>query len=415
MKWLKSKQEGYLDKWIDDSTEENLSVLKQQLTEDNISNLIKAIKLKLKLNYRKLEFLILEFVENEVFYSQLNNTKNISFLIDYNELFIKLYLRLKSTNHLIVDAFEHKYQPVLDIVDGYIKHKYTQQQVSFLDTQRDTQLALDLFNNSLIYNKIYSKDFAKSYKKCLDFQTKYRPQLEFYHFQSIQSRQNRNEDIKFSIECYKIAGILDDYSDTFTPDELIYQQLENILNEIENSFKEYEQLSLHIQQDEELQYVTQQSINDTKFDRSLHLEIPTKRSDDETSSSSLSADLSSKQSFDYRRVAYDNHIPDNLLDNKMSDHIPVAFDYANRGKLIIPERSPDDEVNQIPDYQTEYITEKSLQKRKLDEDLPSYQHQSLTSQDEEVIDYNLSESDEYIDCNPYAGIVETTTPTRTEF
>ncbi|TIC03587.1 hypothetical protein E3Q18_00160 [Wallemia mellicola] len=403
MKWLKSKQEGYLDKWIEESTEENLRVLKQQLTEDNISNLMKAIRLKLKLNYRKLEFLILEFVENEVFYSQLNNTKNISFLIDYNELFIKLYLRLKPTNHLIVDAFEHKYQPVLDIVDGYIKHKYTQQQLSFLDTQRDTQLALDLFNNSLIYNKISSKDFAKSYKKCLDFQSKYKPQ------------QNRNEDIKFSVECYKIAGILDDYSDTFTPDELIYQQLNTLLNEIENSFKEYEQLSLHIQQDEELQYVTQQSINDTKFDRSLHLEIPTKRSYDETASSSLSADLSSKQSFDYRRVAYDSQIPDNLLDNKMSNHIPIAFDYANRGESIIPERSPDDEINRIPDYQTEVITEKSLQKRKIDEDLPSYQHQSLTSQDEEVIDYDLSESEEYIDCNPYAGIIETTTPTRTEF
>lgn len=428
MKWLKSKAELLVEKWLDDPNEVNMMHIINSVNEDNVKDILKSIKGRMKTDYYNLEYLILRLADDELFSMALNNSKNISFIVDYNELFIKLYLKFKHSNHSIIEAFQHKYQPILDLFDGYFEHSYDKHQLDFINELNSIRLSLELLNNCLIYNKIGDREFSQNFNTCLVFYNKHKDNLESLNSTAIESRNKRNHSIEFSMECYKIAGLLDDYKDTFTPDELIYHQTSSLIHEIKNSLKEFEQLSLHLQQDEELQRVTEQSIQETRFDRSLQLEIPTKRSYDETTSSP-SLELSSKQSFNFDRVPYNTSIPFNLIDNKMSTHTPAAFELTRHGKLSNESIDAD---NDIPTH-SPIITQKSLQKRRQLDDVtdatdamdrhPSsqsddYYYPSSQIQDDDI-DYDQNHEDDQVDefdeCSPYAGIVESTTPTQAHF
>ncbi|TIA90788.1 hypothetical protein E3P99_01388 [Wallemia hederae] len=436
MKWLRSKTELLIDKYVEDKTETGLIEISQSINEDNVKDVIKSIKGRMRTEYLEMETLILWLVDIEIFAKALNNSKNISFIVDYNELFIKLYLKLRHSNHLIVEAFEHKYQSVLEISeDGSFEHSYTTAQVDVINLINSVQLSLELVNNSLIYNKLNSDEFKDGMDNCMRFYNSYKDSLDDLELTAITSRNMRNQKLDFSIECYRIARLLDDYKDTYTPDEYIHHSTKMLCHEIENSIKEYHQLSLHIQQDEELQRVTEQSIQETRFDRAQDqtydhsFEIPSKRSYDDTVSSP-SIEVSSKQSFNFDRVPYSTSIPFNLVDNKMSTYTPKAFELAMQGKQASSRQSKDTTDSDIPVSATPVITHKTLEKRRQVDDyqlmdrMPSsqseeYYYASSQIQDDIEYDDSVLQDDEQVDeldeVSPYGGIVESTTPTGTHF
>ncbi|TIB60872.1 hypothetical protein E3P78_02979 [Wallemia ichthyophaga] len=400
----------------------------------------------LKTEYMDMEYLMLVLVEVDIFAAAINNAKTISVIVDYNELFIKLYLKLINSNHLIVESFEHKYQPILILYDGLFEHSYSSHQLAQINLTNSVKVSLELLNNCLIYNKLDVVEFTDSYKACLDFHNTYKDSLNTLQLTASSSRLQRDQSIAFSIDCYKIAGILDDYRDTYTPDELILHHTRALIEEIQNSLNEYHHLSLHIKQDEELHLVTQQSIHDTRFDRSKHPPTPTHSLHSLHSHSQSHHQHSSQQSFSFERIPYSTSIPSDLGGSSMSTHIPIAFELANKGKLGLMANM----VNRSNDYDiiTPLPTHKSIQKRRqLDDYHPGNSYNDQNQDNEHDYDYDYEHDHEhdqstspseyyqpsqqlevdhdiqqyhdqehhhdmFQDCSPYAGIVECTTPTR---